>query len=311
MELDPSVKDQLDQLVGSDHVVLFMKGQRGAPQCGFSATVCQILDEYLPEYTTVDVLADPAVREGIKVYSQWPTIPQLYVGGEFIGGCDILQEMAGDGSLADALGVDISSARPPGITVTEAAAAALGQISAQQAEGRPLHLRVDARFQTGLFFGPEADGDFAVSAGGVTLHVDPMSATRADGLTIDVEDSGDGPGFRIDNPNAPAAPEVGAMDVHELRALMDSGRPYELFDVRTPEERALAAIDGARLLDDGAQARLQGLDRGTMLVFHCHHGGRSQQAAEHFAAQGFTNVWNLVGGIDAWSREIDPTVPRY
>lgn len=311
MDIEAAVKDQIDQLIGSDHVVLFMKGQRGAPQCGFSSTVCQILDDFLPEYTTVDVLADAGVREGIKAYSQWPTIPQLYVGGEFIGGCDILQEMAADGSLANALGVDLKAGDPPTITISPAAGAALQQITAQQSEGRMLHLRIDARFQTGLYFAPGEDTSFSIESGGITLQIDPLSATRANGLSIDAEDTGDGPGFKIDNPNAPAAPEVQAMSVTELKALMDSGNPFELFDVRTPEERATAAIDGAQLLDGAGQAVLEGLDRATTIVFHCHHGGRSQQAAEHFAAQGFSNVWNLTGGIDAWSREVDPSVPRY
>ncbi len=311
MDIEAAVKDQIDQLIGSDHVVLFMKGQRGAPQCGFSSTVCQILDDFLPEYTTVDVLADAGVREGIKAYSQWPTIPQLYVGGEFIGGCDILQEMAADGSLANALGVDLKAGDPPTITISPAAGAALQQITAQQSEGRMLHLRIDARFQTGLYFAPGEDTSFSIESGGITLQIDPLSATRANGLSIDAEDTGDGPGFKIDNPNAPAAPEVQAMSVTELKALMDSGNPFELFDVRTPEERATAAIDGAQLLDGAGQAILEGLDRATTIVFHCHHGGRSQQAAEHFAAQGFSNVWNLTGGIDAWSREVDPSVPRY
>jgi monothiol glutaredoxin len=101
--LDPATRERLDEIIGSDRVVLFMKGTRRAPQCGFSATVVQILDALLPEYTTVDVLADPRVREGIKAYSSWPTIPQLYVGGEFLGGCDIVREMYASGELEQVL----------------------------------------------------------------------------------------------------------------------------------------------------------------------------------------------------------------
>jgi monothiol glutaredoxin len=83
-----------------------MKGNRRMPQCGFSATVVQILDHLIPEYTTVDVLQDPEVREGIKAYTQWPTIPQLYVKGEFVGGCDIVREMFQTGELQKTLGVE-------------------------------------------------------------------------------------------------------------------------------------------------------------------------------------------------------------
>jgi monothiol glutaredoxin len=76
-----------------------MKGTRSFPQCGFSATVVQILNQLVPSYETINVLTDPAIREGIKEYAQWPTIPQLYVKGEFIGGCDIVKEMYASGEL--------------------------------------------------------------------------------------------------------------------------------------------------------------------------------------------------------------------
>ena len=93
MELSPDLKQRIAALVASDDIVLFMKGTRDAPRCGFSAAVVEILDEVAPKYRTVDVLADPEVREGIKAFSDWPTIPQLYVKGEFVGGCDIVREM--------------------------------------------------------------------------------------------------------------------------------------------------------------------------------------------------------------------------
>jgi monothiol glutaredoxin len=97
----------------------------------------------------------------------------------------------------------------------------------------------------------------------------------------------------------------------ELKAMIDSGAPMELWDVRTDEERRIARIDGARLLDQQAVEHIEALDRNTLLVFHCHHGIRSQAAAQHFLAMGFTNLCNLAGGIDAWSTSVDPRVPRY
>ena len=99
MALDEKTRARISDTIASDRVVLFMKGTRDFPQCGFSARVVQMLDRLLPEYTTVDVLADPAIRQGIKDYSSWPTIPQLYVAGEFIGGCDIVSEMFQTGEL--------------------------------------------------------------------------------------------------------------------------------------------------------------------------------------------------------------------
>jgi monothiol glutaredoxin len=101
--LDETTRKRIDEIIASDRVVLFMKGTRHQPQCGFSATVVQILDTLVPEYTTVNVLADPRLREGIKEYSSWPTIPQLYVAGEFLGGCDIVREMYSSGELRQAL----------------------------------------------------------------------------------------------------------------------------------------------------------------------------------------------------------------
>ena len=95
---DPT-HDQIDELVKSHKVLLFMKGNRQAPQCGFSATVVQVLDQLLPEYATVDVLEHPEIRASIKEYSSWPTVPQLYVDGEFQGGCDIVREMYENGDL--------------------------------------------------------------------------------------------------------------------------------------------------------------------------------------------------------------------
>jgi len=99
MALDASTRSRIQAAVDADRVVLFMKGTREFPQCGFSARVVQMLDRVVPSYTTVDVLADPAIRQGIKDFSSWPTIPQLYVGGEFIGGCDIVTEMFQSGEL--------------------------------------------------------------------------------------------------------------------------------------------------------------------------------------------------------------------
>ena len=99
MALDEAVQQELTRIIEANEVVLFMKGNRQAPQCGFSATVVGILDSILPSYHTVDVLSAPEIREGIKVFSSWPTIPQLYVKGEFVGGCDIVTEMTLSGEL--------------------------------------------------------------------------------------------------------------------------------------------------------------------------------------------------------------------
>jgi monothiol glutaredoxin len=97
--MDITVHDRIHQQVTDNPVVLFMKGTPVFPQCGFSATVVQILSHLGVKFKGIDVLADSSVREGIKEFSSWPTIPQLYVKGEFVGGCDIIREMFETGEL--------------------------------------------------------------------------------------------------------------------------------------------------------------------------------------------------------------------
>jgi monothiol glutaredoxin len=95
-----SIQDTIRDQVKSNHVVLYMKGTPQFPQCGFSATVVEILKRSgVTEYVAVNVLENSEIRQGIKEYASWPTIPQLYVGGEFVGGCDILREMYEAGEL--------------------------------------------------------------------------------------------------------------------------------------------------------------------------------------------------------------------
>jgi len=98
-----SAHEQIDQTVKGNDVVLFMKGTPNFPQCGFSGQVVQILDYLGVEYGAVNVLEDDDIRQGIKEYSNWPTIPQLYVKGEFLGGCDIIREMFQAGELQEHL----------------------------------------------------------------------------------------------------------------------------------------------------------------------------------------------------------------
>jgi len=100
---EPSVEEQIKQTVTDNQVVLFMKGNANFPQCGFSGKAIQILQALDTEFVTVDVLSNDQVREGIKAYSNWPTIPQLYIKGEFLGGSDIMTEMYESGELKQSL----------------------------------------------------------------------------------------------------------------------------------------------------------------------------------------------------------------
>jgi monothiol glutaredoxin len=305
MALDDDLRSELGDLVRSKPIVLFMKGSRTMPQCGFSAAVVGVLDELGSPYETVDVLASPKLRDGIKEFSNWPTIPQLYVKGEFVGGSDIVRELHASGELAKLVGVSFEVVTPV-IDVSDKAKRAF--IEARESESDFVRLEISAKFGYDLFFGPKQAGDVEVDAGGLIVLLDRASARRAGGMSIDFVEGPDGAGFKIENPNEP--PKVAQLTATELKVLMDQG-PVELYDVRTEQERRLASIQGAVHLDAAGKARLEGLDKATPVVFHCHHGVRSQAAAEHYLAQGFKKVFNLKGGIDAWSMTVDPSVSRY
>ena len=97
--MEESTRERIQELIDGNEVVLFMKGTKHFPQCGFSATVVEVLRRSGSEFQDVNVLEDPAIRQGIKEFTNWPTIPQLYVRGKFVGGCDIVREMYQNGEL--------------------------------------------------------------------------------------------------------------------------------------------------------------------------------------------------------------------
>ncbi len=306
--LSTATKEKIEGILKSDRVVLFMKGSRTQPRCGFSAAVVEVLDELVPNYATVDVLADADVREGIKLYGEWPTIPQLYIGGELVGGADITKDLYASGELHKLLGVEKAAPAPVAITLTAAAATVLKEARAQEPpEHQFLRVSVNARFQHGLSFGPSLAGDVFAESEGIAIRVDGQSAKRANNLRIDYVTQPQS-GFRIDNPNEP--PRVKQISVKDLKARIDAGG-IKLYDVRTIDEYTTARIAGAVLVNDGVRADIAALPKDTPLYFHCHHGGRSQAAAEHWLKQGFTTVYNVEGGIDAWSQQVDGSVPRY
>jgi monothiol glutaredoxin len=309
MSLDEATREKITSLIEANEVVLFMKGDREMPQCGFSATVVRILDSLLPAYQTLDVLSDSNVREGIKEYSTWPTIPQLYIKGEFVGGCDIIQELQTSGELAEKLGIELGEARAPAISISDAAVDALRRATADAPPDHALHLGIDARYRSSLYLAPVSEGSIEATDKAISLHMDRATALRAEEARIDVAETPDGPGFQVHLPSAPQRAQP--LSVQELKSRLDSGERFEFVDLRTPEERATASIPGSTLINEDVARRLESLPKDSVLVFHCHTGDTAPLAAEHFAAIGFTNVYAVVGGIDAWSLEIDPGVPRY
>ncbi|MEO0351984.1 MAG: Grx4 family monothiol glutaredoxin [Cyanobacteria bacterium P01_A01_bin.15] len=107
--MSPEVKEKINSLLASNKILVFMKGTKLMPQCGFSNNVAQILNSLGAPYETIDVLADYDIRQGIKEYSNWPTIPQVYIGGEFIGGSDIMIELYQSGKLQEMVEVALAS----------------------------------------------------------------------------------------------------------------------------------------------------------------------------------------------------------
>lgn len=107
--MTPELKDRIDNLLQENKIVVFMKGNKLMPQCGFSNNVVQILNTLGVPYQTVDVLADPDIRQGIKEYSNWPTIPQVYINGQFVGGSDIMIELYQKGELQEKVEVALAS----------------------------------------------------------------------------------------------------------------------------------------------------------------------------------------------------------
>ena len=307
MSLDTATRTRIETLLKDHRVVLFMKGTRQQPMCGFSAAATNTLNELLPDYHTVNVLEDAEIREGIKAYGDWPTIPQLYVGGELVGGADIIRQMYGSGELHQLFGATPPDRTPPEITITDKAAEAIRQGTAN-AQGVALHLEIGPDHSAGFQLAPASDHDIVVVANGIEVHFDPGSAQRANGIVIDWVSTVQGEGLSL---KFPGAQEIGSITVQELKKRLDEGS-ITLIDVRPAHGRAAAApLPQARVLDEEGYEALAALPKDTPLAFICHHGISSKGVADRFAAHGFTKVHNVEGGMDAWASEVDSTVPRY
>jgi monothiol glutaredoxin len=304
-----TVRARIETLVATFPVVLFMKGSRQSPQCGFSAQVVRILDELVTSYETVDVLADPSVRDGIKEFSNWPTIPQLYVRGQFVGGCDIVKEMHACGELQKLFGADDALAVAPRITLSPRAAQEIRNAASGAESGEKLRIDVSPSFEHELYFDTQRESDFVIECGEISIVVARTAACRVDGVRIDFSETPHSAGFKIDNPNEP--PRVRPLTAKELHARFEAGEPTYLFDVRPEVERKIAKIERALPLDAAGVEALEKLPKDAPLVFQCHHGVRSRAAADEAIRRGFLRVYNFEGGIDAWSQDVDPTVPRY
>lgn len=305
--MSTEIRARIESLLHSHKVVLFMKGNRNAPRCGFSATASGILSELVDEFQTVDVLADEAMRQGIKEYGNWPTIPQLYVDGELIGGSDIISGMYNSGELHELLGRSPPDRSPPSIEISPAAAAAIAGGIAEE-PGMALHLRIDGRWQAEFMLKPAQGHEIRAESAGISVLMDLASAQRAQGMRVDWVDDVQGSGLAVTLPLAPAA--VQPLSVEALAERLRAGS-IEVLDVRPEADRRRVPFTSARALDAATLAQAADWPRERPLAFLCHHGVTSRQAAEHFRSLGFRHVYNIEGGIDAWSQRVDPSLPRY
>jgi len=307
MSLSDSVRSKIDNYVQGNKVVLFMKGTPQQPQCGFSAKTIAALDSLLPDYASVNVLDDAEVREGIKVYGNWPTIPQLYIDGELVGGCDIVLNMLNSGELHECLDLEPPDRTPPEITITTGAATQLKE-SMQGHEGIDLHFQVDANWNSQFNLAPAEGNEIIAESNGVRILMDLATAQRARGAMIDWVSSIQGEGLSVDLPQAPSP--VKQMSVQELAEKLTAGS-ITLVDIRGDDERARAFIEGAEVLTRDVMDKLEQMPKDSEIAFLCQHGNASQGAAEYFRKKGFTNISNVAGGIKAWSQEIDRSLPTF
>jgi monothiol glutaredoxin len=309
MSLDPALQQRIETLLSNHDVVLFMKGSPQAPRCGFSAKAAGILDGLIEGYHSVDVLVDGEIREGIKQYGSWPTIPQLYVRGELVGGSDIIVSMLNDGQLHQLLGLPAPDRSPPTLHISERAAEAILGALEEVEDGVGLHLTVDPRFNAQFNLKAVEGHEIVAQCGAIRVHLDLASAPRAQGIEIDWVDGPRGSGLSIRNPNAPAP--VASLSVKDMDQQARAGQ-LTVIDIRSPAERAAATLPFPHeVLDEDSQQRLGALPRDTALAFLCHHGVSSRGAAEHFRQLGFSRVFNVEGGIDRYAQDVDPSVPRY
>ncbi len=297
MSLAPAVREKIEAQIASHRVVLYMKGTPQMPQCGFSAKTAGMLDQVLSgDYASYNVFDDESVREGIKVFGDWPTIPQLYVDGELVGGCDIITEMFNAGELHEMFGLDKPDRSPPEITITDKAVEKIREFLAAY-PGNYLHFSIDAGWDAQFQVGPKEGSEIESESNGITVLMDLSSAQRARGATVDWVETVQGEGLKLDLPGAPAP--VRQMTPAELQQRINSGERIMVVDVRNEADRAEKPLEFARHLDADLMAELKDGDPQLPLVFVCHVGQTSQQYAEHYRKQGYAQVYNLEGGAEA------------
>lgn len=290
---------RIEQMLDENNIFLFMKGTPQTPMCGFSSNTVKILKDLIgDDFASFNVLEDPEIREGIKTYGQWPTIPQLYVNKELIGGNDIVSEMFNTGELHELLNLDQPDRTPPTISITDEALSHIKE-GLKDMGNHQLFLSVDDEFNTRFSLEQPKGYEVIADVGDLKVYMDIGTAKRSNGVEISWVDELQGSGLRIKNPNEP--PPVLDLSVAELQDWLatDVDKPH-VYDVRSPDKIADGTVDTAVRLDKEAIEKIESMDKETPLVFVCQVGQSSMSAAEFFRKKGYTKVFNLTGGYNAW-----------
>ncbi|VAW44106.1 Glutaredoxin-related protein [hydrothermal vent metagenome] len=291
---------RIEQMLDESSVFLFMKGNPQTPMCGFSSNTVKILKDLIGDgFSSFNVLEDPEIREGIKAYGQWPTIPQLYVNKELVGGNDIISEMFNTGELHELLNLTQPDRTAPKISITDDALSHIKE-GLKDMGDHQLFLSVDDEFNTRFSLEKPKGYEVIADVGDLKVYMDIGTAKRSDGVEISWVDELQGSGLRIKNPNEP--PAVKDLSVAELQDWFatEIENPH-VYDVRSVDKVEEGTVDHALRLDKAAIESIESMEKETPLVFVCQVGQSSMSAAEFFRKKGYSKVFNLTGGYNAWN----------
>jgi monothiol glutaredoxin len=296
--MNEEVRNKIENLVTNNNCLLFMKGNPQHPQCGFSSNTVNILKELLGDnFDFFNVLEDQEVREGIKEYGNWPTIPQLYINKELVGGNDIVTEMYNTGELQSMLDLPQPERVSANISISDKAKQNI-MSGIKDIGSHVLMLSIDNQFNTRFSIEEPKGYEIVSDVGDIKIYMDIGTAKRANGIEIDWVEDLQGAGLVINNPNQPK--EVNQLSKEEFNKGLEKGVYKHIYDVRSEDQFKAQSIPGSKRLDKENMQEIETLDKDTPLVFVCSVGNTSQGACNFYRKKGFSNINNLVGGVANW-----------